>query len=135
MNMKRVMIVGTMVVTMSFAGTAWSKSAISPIPLTKWSIVSMAAEDKNEDKLLTALNQPSEEDLYQELLVGKSLRTIAGENGGDFSQVITLQISQLKEQLDERLASGSIGLEQHAAQSEELEELVTRSANASYNWA
>ena len=29
MNMKRVIFVGTMIVTMSFAGTAWSKSAIS----------------------------------------------------------------------------------------------------------
>lgn len=32
MNMKRVFILGTMIVTMSFAGSAWSKSTISPFP-------------------------------------------------------------------------------------------------------
>lgn len=135
MNMKRVMIVGTMVVTMSFAGTAWGRSAISPIPLAKWSIVNIDTKDESRDELLSALNLQSEDDLVQDLYAGKSLRMIADENDGDFDEIIALQIRQLKEQLDQRLASGSISSEQHAVQSGELEELVTESAHTAYNLA
>ncbi|MFS0869947.1 hypothetical protein [Paenibacillus xylanilyticus] len=135
MNMKRVMFVGTMIVTMSFAGTAWSKSAISPIPLTEWSIVSINTKDESKDELMNALNQSSEENLYQDLYAGKSLQTIAEENDGDFSQVVALQVNQLSQQLDDRLASGSISEEQYMAQLAELEELVLESATTSYEWA
>ncbi|MDN4600895.1 hypothetical protein P5G61_06650 [Paenibacillus sp. F6_3S_P_1C] len=135
MNIKRVIIVGTMVVTMSFAGTAWGRSAISPIPLAKWSIVNIDTKDESKDELLSALNQQSEDDLFQNLYAGKSLRMIADENEGDLNEVIALQIRQLKEQLDQRLANGSISSEQHAVQSGELEELVTASAHAAYNLA
>jgi len=135
MNMKRVIIIGTMIVTMSFAGTAWGQSAISPIPTAKWSIVDLDTREGNSDELLSALNQPSEADLYQELYSGKSLRTITEENNGNLNEVIAIQVRQLKEQLDERLARGSISSEQHAAQQAELEELVTQSANTAYNLA
>ncbi|MEC0128090.1 hypothetical protein [Paenibacillus pabuli] len=131
--MKRVIIVGTVIVTMSFAGTAWGKSAISPIPLAKWSIVNIDTKDGSGDELLSALNQASEDDLVQDLYVGKSLRTIAEENGGDFNEVVALQVRQLREQLDQRLVNGNISLEQHAAQMNELESLVTESANTAYN--
>ncbi|MDT9718975.1 hypothetical protein QVE09_08675 [Paenibacillus sp. ClWae2A] len=135
MNMKRVIIIGTMIVTMSFAGTAWGQSAISPIPTAKWSIVDLDTREGSSDELLSALNQPSEADLYQELYNGKSLRTITEENNGDLDEVIAIQVRQLREQLDERLASGSISSEQHAAQQAELEELVTQSANTAYSLA
>lgn len=135
MNMKRVIIVGTMIVTMSFAGTAWSKSAITPIPLAKWSIISMNATDQseqNEDALLHALNQTTDAELVQDLYAGKSLRMIAEENDGDINAVIALQVTQLSKQLDERLANGSISLEQYTVQQSELISLVTKSANTSY---
>ncbi|MGV2963829.1 hypothetical protein [Paenibacillus sp. AGC30] len=135
MNMKRVIIIGTMIVTMSFAGTAWGHSAISPIPTAKWSIVDLDTREGNSDELLSALNQASEADLYQELYSSKSLRTITEENNGNLDEVIAIQIRQLREQLDERLASGSISSEQHAAQQAELEELVTQSANTAYSLA
>lgn len=82
MNMKRVIIIGTMFVTMSFAGTAWGQSAVSPIPTAKWSIVDLDPGEGSSDELLSALNQSSEEDLYQKLYNGKSLRTITEENRG-----------------------------------------------------
>ncbi|MDT0122058.1 SHOCT domain-containing protein [Paenibacillus sp. RRE4] len=135
MNMKRVMFVGTMIVTMSFAGTAWSKSAISPIPLASWSIVSINSKDDNKDELLSALNLSSEEDLYQDLYVGKSLKTIADENDGDFSQIVAYQVHQLSQQLKDRLAKGSITQEQYEAQHAELEQIVLESASTSYEWA
>lgn len=135
MNMKRVIIVGTMIVTMSFAGTAWSKSAITPIPLAKWSIISMNPTDQSEQKedaLLHALNQTTDAELVQDLYAGKSLRMIAEENDGDINAVIALQVTQLSKQLDERLANGSISLEQYTVQQSELISLVTKSANTSY---
>ncbi|MCM3173392.1 hypothetical protein [Paenibacillus sp. MER 99-2] len=135
MNMKRVIIVGTMIVTMSFAGTAWSKSAITPIPLAKWSIISMNATDQseqNEDALLHALNQTTDAEFVRDLYAGKSLRMIAEQNDGDIDAVIALQVTQLSKQLDERLANGSISLEQYTAQQSELISLVTESANTSY---
>ncbi|MCP1183361.1 hypothetical protein [Paenibacillus sp. 1781tsa1] len=132
MNMKRVIIIGTMIVTMSFAGTAWGQSSISPIPTAKWSIVDLDTREESCDELLSALNQPSEEHLYQELYNGKSLRMITEENNGDLDEVIAIQVRQLREQLDERLASGSIRSKQHAAQQAELEALVTQSANTAY---
>ncbi|WP_340401383.1 hypothetical protein [Paenibacillus sp. FSL H8-0079] len=135
MNMKRVIIIGTMIVTMSFAGTAWGQSAISPIPTAKWSILDLDTREGNSDELLSALNQPSEADLYLELYSGKSLRTITEENYGNLNEVIAIQVRQLREQLDGRLSNGSISSEQHAAQQAELEELVTQSANTSYTLA
>ncbi|WP_145046012.1 hypothetical protein [Paenibacillus xylanexedens] len=135
MNMKRVIIVGTMIVTMSFAGTAWSKSAITPIPLAKWSIISMNAteqREQNEDALLRALNQTSDVALVRDLYAGKSLRMIAEANDGDIDAVIELQVAELNKQLDERLANGSISLEQHTAQQAELTSLVTESVSTSY---
>ncbi|WP_342572497.1 hypothetical protein MKY85_09975 [Paenibacillus sp. FSL R5-0749] len=133
MNMKRVIIIGTMFVTMSFAGTAWGQSAVSPIPTAKWSIVDLDPGEGSSDELLSALNQSSEEDLYQKLYNGKSLRTITEENRGNLDEVIAIQVRQLREQFDERLASGSISSKQHAAYQAELEELVTQSANTAYN--
>lgn len=50
MNMKRVIIIGTMIVTMSFAGTAWGQSAISPIPTAKWSIVDLDTREGSSDE-------------------------------------------------------------------------------------
>ncbi|WKL01036.1 hypothetical protein Q0F98_29895 [Paenibacillus amylolyticus] len=95
----------------------------------------MDTREGSNDELLSALNQPSEADLYQELYNGKSLRRITEENNGNLDEVIAIQVRQLREQLDERLASGSISLEQHAAQQAELEELVTQSANTAYSLA
>jgi hypothetical protein len=102
--------------------------------LTKWSIVNIDTKDNSGDELLSALNQQSEDDLVQDLYAGKSLRMIADENNGDFNEVVSLQIRQLKEQLDQRLASGSISAEQHAVHSSELEELVTESAHTAYSF-
>lgn len=133
MNMKRVFILGTMMITMSFAGSAWSKTTISPIPEPKWSIVDLNNSRENEgDELLAALNQASEEELKEKLYQGHSLRTIAESSGGNYAKAIAIQIKQLQAQLDERLASGSIGSEQHALQSMEIAGLITASADKAY---
>lgn len=132
MNIKRVMIVGTMIVAMSFGGTTWGKpaAAAAAAPVAKWS-TSTNVDDK--DELLEALNQSSDEKLYEALYDGKSLHDIAVENGGNIDSVIHLQVAQLTQQLDARLASGSITLEQYTAQKAELSELVTQSVLTSFD--
>jgi hypothetical protein len=122
-----------MMITMSFAGSAWSKTTISPIPEPKWSIVDLNNSRENEgDELLAALNQASEEELKEKLYQGHSLRTIAESSGGNYAKAIAIQIKQLQAQLDERLASGSISSEQHALQSMEIAGLITASADKAY---
>jgi hypothetical protein len=129
-NIKRVMIVGTMIVAMSFGGTAWGKPALHTLPVAKWSTVGVA----DTDELLDALNlsQSSDEELYDALYDGKSLHTIAAENGGNIDSVINLQVNQLTEQLEGRLASGSITVQQYTAQKAELREIVSQSVLTSF---
>jgi hypothetical protein len=128
MNIKRVMIVGTMVVVMSFGGTALSGSITSASPIAKWA--STGVTDK--DDLLEALNQSSDEELYESLYEGKSLHDIAADQGADISHVIDLQMTQLTQQLNERLRSGSITAEQYAAHKAELKEIVEQSVSTSF---
>ncbi|UQZ34429.1 hypothetical protein C2I18_13410 [Paenibacillus sp. PK3_47] len=128
MNIRRVMIVGTMIVAMSFGGTAWGKPAVTASPVAKWSTSGVA----EKDELLTALGQTSDQELYEALYNGKSLKNIAGEKGGDIDSVINLQVAQLTAQLEARLASGSISARQYTAYKAELTEVVTRSAQTSF---
>ncbi|WP_342438035.1 hypothetical protein NSS79_01645 [Paenibacillus sp. FSL L8-0436] len=131
MNIKRVMIVGTMIVAMSFGGTTWGKpAAAAAAPVAKWSTSTNVAD---KDELLEALNQSSDEELYEALYDGKSLHDIAVENGGNIDSVIHLQVTQLTQQLDARLASGSITSEQYTAQKAELSELVAQSVLTSFD--
>ncbi|MEK5234383.1 hypothetical protein NST99_01540 [Paenibacillus sp. FSL L8-0470] len=131
MNIKRVMIVGTMIVAMSFGGTTWVKpAAAAAAPVAKWSTSTNVAD---KDELLEALNQSSDEELYEALYDGKSLHDIAVENGGNIDSVIHLQVAQLTQQLDARLASGSISSEQYTAQKAELSELVAQSVLTSFD--
>ncbi|MFF2909293.1 hypothetical protein [Paenibacillus sp. NPDC057934] len=128
MNIKRVMIVGTMVVAMSFGGTAWGSSITSASPVAKWVATGIA----DKDDLLEALNQSSDEELYDSLYDGKSLQDIATDQGGDIANVIELQLTQLTQQLDERLHSGSITAEQYAAHKAEIKEIVEQSVLTSF---
>lgn len=130
MNIKRVMIVGTMIVAMSFGGTAWGKPALHTLPVAKWSTSDVADTDELLDAL--KLNPTSDEELYDALYDGKSLRNIAEENGGNVTQVINLQVKQLTQQLEARLASGSITPQQFNAQKAELREIVAQSVETSF---
>ncbi|MNH41633.1 hypothetical protein D3C79_1031690 [compost metagenome] len=70
--------------------------------------------------------------MYEALYDGKSLKDIAAENGGNINSVINLQVAQLTQQLDSRLASGSITREQYTAQKAEVRELVTQSVTTTF---
>jgi len=129
MNIKRVVIIGTMVVAMSFGGTSWGKLTVSASPVAKWSTSSVA----ESDDLLDALNQSSDEELYEALYSGKSLQDIVTEQDGNIADVIHLQVSQLTKQLQLRLASGSITEQQYIVQKAELKDIITQSVQTSFS--
>lgn len=128
MDIKRVIIVGTVVIVMSF-GNAWSSLTANASSSTQWSTTSVADKD---ELLLKALNQSTDDDLYDALYDGKSLQDIAIEQNTDIEDVINLQVTQLTEQLDSRLASGSITAEQYTAHKAELRDIVTESVLTSF---
>lgn len=123
MNITRVMIVGTMVIVLSFGSTALSGSNVNANPVTKM----YSTDSTKQDDLLEALNQSSDEELYESLHEGKSLYDIASVQGGDIENVIDLQMTQLTQQLDDRLRSGSITTEQYTVYKEELKDIVEES--------
>ncbi|WP_339812536.1 hypothetical protein MKY63_08970 [Paenibacillus sp. FSL R7-0189] len=127
MDIKRVIIVGTVVVVMSF-GNAWTSLTANASSPVKWS----TAEVADQDELLEVLNQPTDEDLYEAIYDGKSLQDIASEQGQDIEAVIDLQVAQLTDQLDSRLAVGSITTEQYAAYKAELRDIVSDSVHTSF---
>lgn len=127
MNIKRVIIVGTVVVVMSI-GNAWSSLTVNASSPVKWSSTGVA----DQDELLEALNQSSDEELYDALYDGKSLQDIAEDQNGDIEDVINLQVAQLTGQLNLRLADGSITAQQYAAHSAELRDIVTESVLTSF---
>ncbi|WMT43065.1 hypothetical protein RE628_12790 [Paenibacillus sp. D2_2] len=129
MNIKRVMIVGTMAVVISLGNTALSGSITSASPVAK---LSTANKSQEKDPLLDALNQSSDKELYESLYEGKSLHDIAADQDGDIDQVIELQTKQLQQQLDDRLKSGSITAKQYEAHKEELQEIIEQSVLTSF---
>ncbi|BCG56855.1 hypothetical protein [Paenibacillus sp. URB8-2] len=125
-NIKRVVIIGTMIVAISFGGNAWAFKSVGASPVAK---LSLAAGASDRDDLLETLNRPSGEELYYALFEGKSLADIAAANGADVQRVIDLQTEELTRQLDMRLASGSITKEQYEAYRAEVPEIISRSVN------
>lgn len=81
------------------------------------------------DPLDAAIGEDADNVIYYSLLEGKSLAEVADDHEADVDSLIQYQVSQLSAQLDERLASGSISEETHAAQSLELYEIVSRSVH------
>ncbi|SEU23500.1 hypothetical protein [Paenibacillus sp. NFR01] len=127
MKLKRVIIIGTMIVAVSFGGNAWAKPVLAA-PVIKWTV----PDTDEQDELLGLLNQNSDDELYEALYSGKSLADMAGGKNGNLERVIELQMAELAGQLNERLAAGSITAEQHAVYTAELRDVVTASAKTAF---
>lgn len=123
MNIKRVIVVGTLMIVMTVGGNSWITLKASANPVARFSNETVA----NRDPLIDALNRPSEEELYDALYDGQTLADIASVRGADPDAVIALQTKQLSEQLQERLNSGAITPEQYKLQMDEVREMITRS--------
>jgi hypothetical protein len=122
MNPKRSIIVGTMVVAMTLGGSLWSNK-ISTSSITETHNAAAAVKDD----LLQILKVSSNEEIYNAIYDGKSLADIANHNQVDVNNVVNLQVAQLTEQLDLRLASGNLTLQQYEEQKSELRDIITRS--------
>jgi hypothetical protein len=134
MSAKRIIMVGTMAVTISISAAVWGdKTSGNPLHPsssfqtndTNKSLVQIALGHKYD--LLDVLGLSSDEEVYVALNHGKSLADIASEREMDVQQVIDLQIVEMTEQLDLRLAGGSLTPQAYDAQKSELADIITKS--------
>lgn len=121
---KHMHMISTMALSISMGGTTWI-DPISTSPITnKQNTVPI------KDDLLHVLGLSSEEDIYNAQYSGQSLADMAAANKVDVQKVIELQLAELTEQLNLRLSSGSITLEQYRDQRAELPEIIIKSVYA-----
>lgn len=125
MNPKQIIIVGTIAIVITLSGGIWTDKANAKTKNTETPTQRINIEV--QDALLHLLGVSSNEEMQEALYNGKSLADIAKDNNQDIRRVIALQLTEMTEQLDQRLTQGSITLDQYHAQRSELAEIVTRS--------
>lgn len=141
MSPKHIILVGTMafVITVSvFRSETTANAYVSIVPLDRSSApqTHLAAHHKKrfvKGDFLQLLGVSSEEEVRDALYDGKSLAAIAESNDKDVQALINLQVAELTEQLDQRLADGSLSPEDYEAQKAELPELITQSTYGRMN--
>lgn len=131
MNPKRIIITGVMAISIALSGGVWSDD-VSASSLDQY-----ASYSTKENKLpttntpakddLTQILGVSDEDIYYAIYNGKSLADLAHENHVDVQKIIDLQIAEMTEQLNIRLASGYLTPNVYQAQKSELAEIITKS--------
>lgn len=136
MSPKRMIMISTMAFAIALSTTLWSEdtSASTYIPSDQSNNYNKQNKNKgqaiysvDQDPLQQILGLSSEEDIYESLSNGQSLADIANANNADIQQVIELQTAEMTEQLDQRLASGSISQDVYEAQKAELTSIITSS--------
>lgn len=137
MNPKRVLVIGTIAVFISIGGAIKSDEASAKAALNVLGASSASETVESEqssskkavqDEFLEALGASSDEEVYDALYSGQSLTDITQANNKDVQRLIDLQVAQLSEQLDARLASGSLDSSSYQAHKAELVEMITKSA-------
>lgn len=133
MSSKRIVIVCTMAAAIAI-GIVWNEEKSAAACVDKYKILSkISGVDGTQqdaavrDPLLHALGAASDEEVYYSLYDGKSLADIAAANNADVQNVIDLQIAELTEQLDARLANGSLSREAYLAHKSEVADIIERS--------
>lgn len=131
MNPKRMIIIGTVAIAVTISSTWKDDSALAYSASEEQTqcTLSHAEADNETDPLLQALGMTGLEQMQEAQLEGKSLADIAELYGADVLDIIKLQTAQLAEQLDRRLAEGSITADVHEAQMAELEDIITASVH------
>ncbi|TCZ76315.1 SHOCT domain-containing protein [Paenibacillus albiflavus] len=135
MSPRRMFMVGTMAFTIALSAALWNNENINTLSSTDQTDSVTNQRDENgqadhivaKDPLLQILGLSSDEEMYSALSNGQTLADIASDHEADIEQVIKLQTSQMTEQLDQRLASGSITAEVYEAQKAELASVITGS--------
>jgi cobalamin biosynthesis protein CbiD len=134
MNPKRIFIVGTMALTITISGGVWSKETnANASHSTLESLDAHNVQVAVKDDFLQALGASSDEEVYDSLLQGRSLADIADDNHGDVQRIINQQIAELTEQLDVRLANGSLLPHDYQAQKSEIRNIIKKSVYTQMN--
>jgi hypothetical protein len=140
MSAKRIIIVGTMAVTITIGGV-FTSDRVNANAIHKSSVVhtngiqpvAPNASIGETDELLATLGLSSEEELHDALYNGQSLADLAAERRVHVQEIIDLQMEQLSAQLDSRLASGSLTPEQYEAHKAELPGIIEQSVYGRMN--
>lgn len=138
MTTKKMLMAGTIALLITLNGGVLKDGVFMALasPLTlqdraetqeKEENASEAPETAAVDPLHAVLGVESDKQVYDALYEGRSLAEVADANGGDVEALISLQVSQLTQQLAERLAAGTISAEIYDAQKQELREIITAS--------
>ncbi|QGQ95059.1 hypothetical protein EHS13_09275 [Paenibacillus psychroresistens] len=138
MNPKRIIIVGTMAIAITFSAGMFGNDAnaqtlsISIDKSGNYNKETIPSADPTytattDEDITQILGLESDEALYEALYTGNSLADIADNNQIPIQDVIDLQVAELTQQLDSRLASGSITPVTYLLQKSELPDIVTKS--------
>jgi hypothetical protein len=137
MSAKRIIIIGTMTFVITIGAGMLSEKASANGNLLSFnksgnsSTTNVISQPINniplKDNLHQVLGVSSDEEIHDALYNGKSLANIAEDNNKDVQDVINLQIAELTEQLDSRLANGSLPPLAYQAYKSEVGAIVTKS--------
>jgi len=130
-NLKRIWIIGTLALGITLgSGLAGGKVEAEAV----YRETPPASSDETTNKpnaFLYALGAQSEQAVYDLMYEGLSLREIAGLGGGSEDELAALQIRELEQQLEQRLADGQITKEAYIAYKAELPEIISASLSSS----
>ncbi|AHM64007.1 hypothetical protein ACT3XG_01455 [Paenibacillus polymyxa] len=128
MNRKRMLVICTLLLALSIGqSSTWGSRANAAALAPERALHVQDNEASKDDDLLKALGISSDEQLYDALYNGQTLADIAQTHNQDAQAIVDLQVAQLTEQLDQRLANKSITLEQYQAHKAELTQVVAKS--------
>lgn len=128
MNRKRMLVICTLLLALSIGqSSTWGSRANAAALAPERALHVQDNEASKDDDLLKALGISSDEQLYDALYNGQTLADIAQTHNQDSQAIVDLQVAQLTEQLDQRLANKSITLEQYQAHKAELTQVVAKS--------
>ncbi len=129
MNRKRMLVICTLLLALSMGqSSTWGSRANAAALAPERALQVQDNEaSKDDDDLLRTLGISSDEQLYDALYNGQTLADIAQAHNQDAQAIVDLQVAQLTEQLDQRLANNSITPEQYQAHKAELTQVVAKS--------
>lgn len=130
-NLKRIWIVGTLALGITL-GSSLGGGKVEAEAVYRDTPPSSSDETTGgKEAFLYALGAQDEQQVYDLMYEGLSLREIAALRGGSEQQLIALQVSELAQQLEQRLADGQIDKEAYIAYRAELPEIVAASLSSS----
>ncbi|KKD56594.1 MULTISPECIES: hypothetical protein [Paenibacillus] len=128
MNRKRMLVICTLLLALSIGqSSTWGSRANAAALAPERALHVQDNEASKDDDLLKALGISSDEQLYDALYNGQTLADIAQTHNQDAQAIVDLQVAQLTEQLDQRLANKNITPEQYQAHKAELTQVVAKS--------